>query len=207
MKKWIKHHTKRHYLKCVCKSLPFYLFFTLLLHGQNTRRVSAPHVILSFAPSFFSPFLLQFLLCLFLPPSSQFKSDRCLSATSELREWKRWKPQAGSHCKSPAPRLPAQTPSFRSTSWNWGCFLIKALVDWTRLRRGWGGGFLKLHLTGICKFTRVWPDGACILYKSLNMAVAGWKEIYQTSQKEVKKKKEKRKCYLRDASIGAGWGI
>lgn len=56
-------------------------------------------------------------------------------------EWKWWKPQAGSHCKTPAPRLPAQTPSFRSTSWNWGCFLIKALVDWARLSRGCEGNF------------------------------------------------------------------
>lgn len=56
-------------------------------------------------------------------------------------EWKWWKPQAGSHCKTPAPRLPAQTPSFRSTSWNWGCFLIKALVDWARFSGGCEGNF------------------------------------------------------------------
>lgn len=56
-------------------------------------------------------------------------------------EWKWWKPQAGSHCKTPAPRLWAQTPSFRSTSWNWGCFLIKALVDWARFSGGCEGNF------------------------------------------------------------------
>lgn len=101
----------------------------------------------------FLPSLCTLLLQL-ISPSLQFKSDRCLSGTSEPWSGSDESHKLGSHCKTPATRLPAQTPSFRSTSWNWGCFLIKALVDWARPSRGFEGETLKLHLTGIFKFTK-----------------------------------------------------
>lgn len=101
-------------------------------------------------------------------------------------EWKWWKPHAGSHCKTLAPRLPAQTPSFRSTSWNWGCFLIKALVDWVRFSEGCDGNF-KLHLTGIFKFTK-FDQMEHVYCISLWMRQrAGWKKYIKQAKKKEKK--------------------
>lgn len=118
-------------------------FNTFLLHSQNKRNGSAPPRDALFTPpppaSSISP-LSKFSLAVHL---SIFPIQVRQMPLRNFRavEWKWWKPQAGSHCKTPAPRLPAQTPSFRSTSWNWGCFLIKALVDWARFSGGCEGNF------------------------------------------------------------------
>lgn len=125
------------------KSLQYFTHFTSLIQSEQKHGV-CPHMGCTntppppvLLPHFFSPYIFLTLhLSIFPIPVRQMPLRNFRAV-----EWKWWKPQAGSHCKTPAPRLPAQTPSFRSTSWNWGCFLIKALVDWARLSRGCKGNF------------------------------------------------------------------